>query len=114
MKIALFVFAVLFTTVNAFAESPFLGTWKSDWGGDIGTTLVVKSVSGNKAVVKYSWDASAYGGAGSINLSAKVRGDKLSWKSSGIGFVFQDSGGTLHATRTTSQGSVSTIFRKAN
>lgn len=100
--------------VAAPASSAFVGTWRSDWGGAIDTTLTVRNVSGNSANVTYTWKGSSYGPGGTANPSARVNGNVLSWTSYGTSFRFVARGNTLSATRTTTGGSRSTTFRKVN
>lgn len=114
LKSALAALLFLASVGVALADDTWIGTWKSDWNGVINTTLVVKSASSNGAKVKYSWVKTVHGPAGSVNLSAKLSGKKLTWSTNGIRFVFTHEGQTLAAIRTTSQGSAHGTFRKIN
>lgn len=112
LKNALAALLILGSTGAVMADETWVGTWKSNWNGAIDTTLVVQSVSGDNAAVKYSWARSSFGPAGSANLAAKVSGKKLSWSANGIRFVFTHKGKTLSAMRTTSQGTAWATFRR--
>lgn len=114
LKGALAALLILGSVSIAFADDSWLGTWKSNWNGVIDTTLVVRSANGKTANVKYSWAKTVYGPAGSVNLSAKLNGKKLSWSGDGFRFVFTHKGKTLSAVRTTSQGSTHGTFRKVD
>nr|WP_295463829.1 hypothetical protein [Mesorhizobium sp.] len=97
----------------ALANNSWIGTWKSDWNGAIDTTLVVSSVDHDSAQVKYSWARTSFGSAGSVNMTAKVSGKKLSWSGHGVRFVFTHKGATLSGVRTTSLRTDWGTFRKA-
>lgn len=96
----------------ALADDSWIGTWESDWYGAIDTTLVVQSVDQNSAQVKYSWAKTSFSSAGSVNLTAKVSGKKLSWSGHGTRFVFTHKGATLSGVRTTAHRTDRGTFRK--
>jgi hypothetical protein len=52
--------------------SAFLGTWEGQWGGSLGSKLVVEKIDTKKAECIYSWDDSPFFKAGSDRITAQV------------------------------------------
>lgn len=89
------------TTDKSVQPSDFVGTWESDWSGQIDTVLTVESVSeGGTAPITYEWSRGS-GEEDSQTATATISDGVLKWSGDG-GVRFEmrmNEDGTLNAIR---------------